>query len=707
LRLVKEKFLPYALLIAFTMLHAAGLVFDLAPDLPDYNDGNLHIVISQAIVERAEALENPIDFWLPHFAGGFPLLHHYQFFPHLTVALVYFLLFTAVPVSTIYHLLVVLLLLAQPWVVFLSLKRMGSSQWTCVFAALLSLAALDGDGYGHGLASYLRSGHGLYTQLFAMTFFLPFIASVHRLLAGEKEGYFKPVLFGALLGLSHIFALYLALCVAGVLWLINLRPATWLRVSRRFWVSVVLILVCLAFFLVPLALDSGYHANSPYEHSYKLDSFGAGVVLDRLFTGQLLDNGRLPMLSLLCLAGFLLCLQKRNKHNLAIAAGFIVSLLLYFGRPTWGALLKLLPLSGDLHFHRFIIGVHVFGIALAGIALAQLVEIGKSSQRKISHAAAIAVVVLSLGLIYQGQAAFIVKNAKSVKEMSREFRAEKPVLDKLIAKLPQDRSRSYAGLRAGWGGKYAFGNVPVYNLLALADVPAISYLAFGWSLAGDFSVQINERRYAHLNLFNIGSIMSWRDDEYWRGVATLSDIVGNHAIYRVATAGWFELVQAQFAAKADKRSYWDITTQWMKSGLLEKRQYLRYDFDHLPILRPGERMIEPDFAQVEIGETPYPYFGAVLEQKRLAAGDFVAKVRADAPCYLLLKCTYHPGWIATVNGRRIRPVMLTPAFVGVAIDEGTWDVRLKYAAPVYKTPLLLIGIFLLAFLWYRERGERT
>ena len=58
-----------------------------------------------------------------------------------------------------------------------------------------------------------------------------------------------------------------------------------------------------AFQLLPVWMDDPILNHSRWEQSWKWDSFGAGVVLKALFTGELLDHGRLPVLSLLALLG--------------------------------------------------------------------------------------------------------------------------------------------------------------------------------------------------------------------------------------------------------------------------------------------------------------------------------------------------------------------------------------------------------------------
>jgi len=719
-------------LVLFTLFQAITLAPDIAPGVLDENDSTLHVGTAEAIVDQIKHLDNPIDFWLPTWNCGFPLLHHYQFLSQFCVATIHLLVFQAVSVLDVYHLLVYLLLLAHPWIVIVSLRRMGFSPWVCVFGALFSLSVLDGDGYGHGYASYHRGGHGLFTQLFALTFFPLFLSSIYRQIR-QKTGYFQTTLWGFLVGLSHVFVLYIGMLAAGFFWLVSLDKKCGVKTTKRFIVSVLLIVLSLAFFIWPLVLDSDFHANSLYEIPSKLDSYGAGKVLDRLFSGKLFDNDRIPALTAIALLGLLVCLGRRKNRDLAVAGGFALSLLLYFGRPTWGALLKLLPMSADLHFHRFAIGVHVFGTILAGIGAAFLFDhIFKMRHPIKKWAGALALIAVFL-IIFMGQFHFLRYNANTSKTMREGYKKEQHFVENLLAKIPRDGSgRGYAGMRAGWGGNYRLGKVPMYNLLSAAKTPSVGHMAFGWSLAGDFSTQVREKNYTHLNLFDIRWIVSRPDDKYWEGTAKRIASTQGHAVYQTPVSGPFELVQSHLIVKADKGSYWNMVTHWLHSDLPRKRQYLRLAFNEVPQLAPKDRLIVMDGTlRMKVypkGKTTgshkevalfdrndpfrkipndYPYFGQVLSFKQEAQGQYQASVQSDSACYLLFKMTYHPGWVATVNGEKTPVCMLSPGFVGIRLDPGTWDVDIWYEAPWYKNWLLLFSITLLAYLAYRERKKKA
>ena len=110
--------------------------------------------------------------------------------------------------------------------------------------------------------------------------------------------------------------------------------------------------------LLPSLLESRYLGRSIWEDASYWDSFGADAVVRMLAGGDLLDGKRLPVLTLLALVGVVAAAVRRPAKPDYVArrarcTGFGAALLLYFGRPFWGALTTLLPFSGSLPLHRF------------------------------------------------------------------------------------------------------------------------------------------------------------------------------------------------------------------------------------------------------------------------------------------------------------------------------------------------------------------
>ena len=132
-----------------------------------------------------------------------------------------------------------------------------------------------------------------------------------------------------------------------------------------------------AFQLAPLLLDGSNINHSRWEPVWKWDSFGAGQVLKWLFTGELLDHGRLPVLTLLALGGAALFVWNWWKGR--PVARLTLS---YFGRgvvdaavfrpAVLGTAAAMLGVSADMQLHRVIGGAQIFLVLLAAIALGAL-----------------------------------------------------------------------------------------------------------------------------------------------------------------------------------------------------------------------------------------------------------------------------------------------------------------------------------------------
>jgi hypothetical protein len=175
--------------------------------------------------------------------------------------------------------------------------------------------------------------------------------------------------------------------------------------------------VVTAYFWIPFLLDRAYMNRSVWEKPGKVDSYGYAWVLGALVKGELFDFGRPPVLTLLAAAGLATCLWRWRKERYRVpVALFVAWLLLYFGRPTWGVLLDLLPLSRDLHLHRLIAGVHLGGILLIGLGLALPWRWALSRRDARWLLAPAALTALLLIPVYRERAAYLGQNARWMRE---------------------------------------------------------------------------------------------------------------------------------------------------------------------------------------------------------------------------------------------------------------------------------------------------
>ena len=108
-----------------------------------------------------------------------------------------------------------------------------------------------------------------------------------------------------------------------------------------------LVVVVTSYFLIPLFLDRTY-LNNDNLPQITYDSFGHSAVLTGLAKGYVFDFGRFPSLTILMAVGFVICLFRwRQERYLIPVAIFLLWLLLFFGRSTWGVLMKQVECDGE------------------------------------------------------------------------------------------------------------------------------------------------------------------------------------------------------------------------------------------------------------------------------------------------------------------------------------------------------------------------
>ena len=299
-------------------------------------------------------------------------------------------------------------------------------------------------------------------------------------------------------------------------------------------------------------------------------------MLTALAKGELLDYGRLPSLTLLAAAGLAICLWRWREARYRVPVALTLFwLLLYFGRPTWGILLDLLPMSRYLELHRLISGFHLGSIFLIGIGLAFLWSWGLSRRDRRDLAVPVILTACLLFPVYGERAAYLGQNAAWMAESAAAYAAEErdlTALEEAIAAAPP--GRVYAGLPAKWGGTTRSARSPCTPCSRGPGWMSLGYLYLPLSLNSDVQYLFHDGRQEQYNLFNIRYVVTptdWTVPSFYK---TLGDF-GRHRLYQVETTGYFDLVGSDLAFAGDKSGFYPAAAAWLNSSLVKAKQHPR------------------------------------------------------------------------------------------------------------------------------------
>jgi len=698
--------------VAFNLYH---LYPEVAVRVPDLNDSVLALLATDLAVQAITGEQNLTDPWLATVGMGFPLFHHYQHSPYLFTALIHVLTLGVFTPLDLVKWTSYLLLSLFPLSIFWSMRRFGFDQLSSAMGGLVaSLTATDGL-FGLDFMSYVWRGYGLYTQLWGMVLLPPTLALGYRVLR-EGRGYFWTTLLLAATLTSHLIYGYIAFVTLGVLTLV---PAVGLLTSESPWgamwrrwkrllILLLLVLVVTSYFLVPFFLDRtfSYLGPSVWEAPEKLNSYGHSWVLHTLAAGDLFDFNRFPSLTILMVAGFVISLWRwREERYLVPVVVFMLWLLFYFGRPTWGALLDLVPMTSDLPLHRLIAGVHLGGIYMIAIAFAAPWRWAISRADVRYLVAPLVLTALLLFPVYGERASYLALNSRLLSENEQVMDSENQDLSALYVALEElPPGRVYAGVQNNWGGSYLVGSVPVYALLVAEGMDMLGFYPHAHSLNTEGLVLFDENRWEHYNLYNVRYVVAPQGRALPDFVRPIHEF-GRHRLYQVETTGYFDLVGADQAFAGDRSDFFQGVSSWLASGLPSVKQHpvvmiggsgpINGGAPPLPLAQSGDLI-----AKLEIPAGPSR--GRVLAEE-VGANVFVADVYVERESLLLLKATYHPNWRATVDGVETHTVMLMPSFIGIQLPVGDHQVRLEYRPRRLRMILLALGLLTLPLIAVGEK----
>jgi hypothetical protein len=715
--LKSRKGIALVLLFAAIAFNAIFLWTEVGVSTFELNDNLIHLSSArEASLVLGQGLD-PTDFWLRQFDLGVPFFHFYQNLPQVMLAVIDQGTSFILPISHLFDISRYLLLVFFPLSIFWAMRRF-EFDWLAagISAFIASLLSTNGL-YGFDYFSYVWSGWGLYTQLWAM-FFLPLaLAEIYRTI--KKEGsWFWPVLLSSIVLLSSlVLAPVLLLSTLIFIVLTPTRSEIFIRFKRAVVIFLFTGLVT-CYFFISIIIDHAYVSPSIWEKSTIFNSFGAVAVLTNLFTGNLLDYGRVPVLTILFFLAALAVISQWKKEQYRMV--FLVSvfwLVLYFGRFPWGFLIDSLPLSSHIEFVRFICGFHLWAIFLIGAGLSLIVEWSehylqkKSLFRTPSFKIPVfigIVFLLILTPVLLERATFYENNAQWKTETQNAFLAkssEISAINDTLNNLPP--GRVYAGLYADFGNDpyYKIGSVPLYAVFPQLGLDSFGYAYTNVDLSTDVRYTFNNTRPEQYNVYNIRYVIlqnTWTAPYYYALIKKFDD----YTLYSVPTTGYFDLVDVPAVFYGNSSGFYSPNAQWLSSSLPGLKEY--------PIIELGSRPDNtsglPVYSFDEVNQDllsglarSHPSDGTILQEK-VSTNEYQARFSTSRDCYLVLKTNYHPDWNVTLDGRKVTPVMLTPGFIGIKVDAGTHEALFSYEPPFYRFPLIILGMLILiallgVYLW--------
>ena len=497
--------------------------------------------------------------------------------------------------------------------IYWAARILGWERWTAALAATFSPFILSAIGVGYESAAYLWTGFGLWSQLFAM-WTLPLSWALSWQAVSKGRHVLPAIILTGLTLAFHFETGYLALLPIAC-WVV-LERRTVLARLRRASVLVVGVLLVTAWVTVPLVLFGKWASvNEFLVNTPDANSYGARQVLTWAVTGQILDAGRLPILTILAGVGIVYCLVswRKDERSRALLAVLALSLVLFFGRPTLGPLIDLLPGSKDLFLRRFIIGVQLAGVLLAGVGATTLCQFAcQATRRTFLHfstkraarltiagrVALGAALVVALAPGWSQAASYDSLDAGNLAyQQNQDVRAGSQIA--VLVERMQDLGpgRVYAGLPSpSWGSSFTVGAIPVFKYLSNLDLDVVGYTLRTASLMTDPEAYFDESNPGDYSLFGIRYLVL-PSGRVPVPIARFLVQSGNYLLYELPNVSYVQVVQTTAPITANRTNIGIRSVQFLDSELPGEGIYPTVAFDgaaaETPTMSSGSPILAP------------------------------------------------------------------------------------------------------------------
>jgi hypothetical protein len=646
--------------------------------VPYLDDASLHEQMVRFATSQLRAGHLPLTSWFPFVGEGSPQFLHYQSLPAILTGAAGL----AVGPDVAFRWSLYLLLSLWPISVYISARAFGAGRPAAGASAAMAPFLVSVTGVGYEQHAYVWTGFGVWTQLWA-SWTLPLAWGYSWRAIRDGRGYFTAVLLTALTVAFHFETGYLALSVLLIWPLVAGRPV--LARLRRAAVLLAGSLLATAWVIIPLLQQREWAAvNEQLQHTGLVDGYGARQVLDWLISGQLLDHGRLPVLTVLAAVGFGLAwlAWSSDADGRALLVALTVCLLLAFGRATFGSLVAVIPGSADLFFRRFMMGVQLAALLLAGRGAAWLAA-GTMRRLKarvprwppgLTRAAVLVAAVVVLAPAWLQLGAYDRHDSAAIAAQRRADDTQGAQVDRLIAVIKRDAGgRTYAGMPSNWGQDFTVGAVPVFKYLESRDVDEVGYTLRTASLMTDPESYFDDRNYSDYRLFAIHYLILPADTRPPVS-ARLTLQAGAYWLWTLPGAGGVLSAGTIVGHLTANRT--DIATRTLPvlhSDMAQHERYEQVRFDQSGSSVPAGSSRASTLALPRRSADT-----VVAQADHLTAGRAAVTITMHRSGVVVLSASFDPGWSATVDGRSQPTEMVAPALVATTVRAGTHRVVFRY-----------------------------
>ncbi len=673
------------------------------------NDEAFHLGMVQLASSLLRMGRNPLSAWYPLLNLGSPAFLHYQSLPAIITGAAGLLV--GVPHAFAWS--NYLLLATWPISTFFCSRLLGWSRWTAAAVSCASPLIMSAAGLGYEYGSYLWIGYGVWTQLWAM-WTLPLAIGFSWQAIARRRHLFAAVLFTALTIAFHFETGFLAAGAIVVLGLANGCGGQFRsRVVRTALLSV-LAAGAAAWVLVPVITDSRFAARNEFlQHTADTNSFGADRILSWLATGQLLDKGRLPILTVLLAVGLLACLVRfrSDEQSRVLVVLWVVYLVAFFGRPTLGPVIDLLPGSRDLFLRRFVCGVDLASLLLVGVGAVELARLARrlvfwAAPRVgalLVTAAAVLVGIGALAPAWTQVASYAAHDSRDIKVQVGYDAKQGAELASLI-RVAEARGggRVYAGLLTNWGRSFRVGYVPVYEYLAGSGVDSVGFTLRTASLMSDAEPYFDDTNPGDYALFGVRYLLLPEGMTPPVRAYALS-ASGPYRLWSLPRVHYVQVVDTVGSIAENRTDIGAMSSRFVRSSDPADGRYLTVAY-------AGARAAPPT---IERGTLAHGPAGTVVSlHADLERGTLTATIDARRTAVVLLNASYDPGWQVTVDGRPAPTEMIVPAMPGVRVSAGIHVIRFTFVGYQYYGELFviccasLVSAALIALRWRRKQKRR-